>query len=233
MKKLKYFLVLLLSLYSIITYAIQHDNGTGPIKNGSTWYSTIVYGPYDIQDGNNLDINLSYPSNHIKFDSYRASILGGDDKKKIEIQQKVNNSWSVFYTYLIPNKNTWNNNIETNSLNPNATDIAFRRVAGDSERSIRNIYVKMAPHTKMNTTSISFLNVPLGTKQTQTIDFYSFLSGSKGIQIYAIDNNDNKTNIEGLTFSINNINVNECEKINENNFSITLTSLLMITFVSS
>ena len=161
----KCFLLILSFVFSISGYAVQTDNGTGVTKSGSTWYSTIVNGNYDIQDGNNLDVNFSYPSNHVKFDCYRAAITGGDDKKKIEVQHKVNNSWSVFYTYLLSDKKKWYTT-ETNKLDPSATAIAFRRVAGDSERRVKNIYVKMAPHTKMNTSSISFVNVPVGTTQT-------------------------------------------------------------------
>lgn len=218
----KYFLLFLSFVFSISGYAVQTDNGTGVTQSGSTWYSTIVYGNYDIQDGNNLDVNFSYPSNHVKFDCYRASITGGDDKKKIEVQHKVDNSWSVFYTYLLSDKNKWYTT-ESGSLNPNATAIAFRRVAGTSERRVKNIYVKMAPHTKMNTSSISFVNVPVGTTQTQTIDFYSFLSGGSGIQAYVIDDSNNKKDVPGLSLSKNNIGANLCEKIGENNYSITVT----------
>ena len=218
----KCFLLILSCVFSIYGYAVQTDNGTGVTKSGSTWYSTIVSGNYDIQDGNNLDVNFSYPSNHVKFDCYRAAITGGDDKKKIEVQHKVNNSWSVFYTYLLSDKKKWYTT-ESGSLSPNATAIAFRRVAGDSERRVKNIYVKMAPHTKMNTSSISFVNVPVGTTQTQTIDFYSFLSGGSGIQAYIVDGSGNQVTVAGLVLSGNNIGANLCEKIGENNYSITVT----------
>ena len=219
----RYFLLVLAFVFSICGYAIQTDNGTGVTNNGSTtWYSTIVTGNYDIQDGNNLDVNFSYPSNHVKFDCYRAAITGGDDKKKIEVQHKVNNSWSVFYTYLLSDKKKWYTT-ESSSLSPNATAIAFRRVAGDSERRVKNIYVKMAPHTKMNTSSISFVNVPVGTTQTQTIDFYSFLSGGSGIQAFVVNSSGNPVTVAGLSLSITSIGANVLEKIGENNYSITVT----------
>ena len=218
----KFFLFVLAFIFSICGYAVQTDNGTGVTQSGSTWYSTIVTGNYDIQDGNNLDVNFSYPSNHVKFDCYRAAITGGDDKKKIEVQHKVNNSWSVFYTYLLSDKKKWYTT-ESGSLSPNATAIAFRRVAGDSERRVKNIYVKMAPHTKMNTSSISFVNVPVGTTQTQTIDFYSFLSGGSGIQAYIVDGSGNQVTVAGLSLSITSIGANVLEKIGENNYSIKVT----------
>ena len=218
----KFFLFVLAFIFSICGYAVQTDNGTGVTQSGSTWYSTIVTGNYDIQDGNNLDVNFSYPSNHVKFDCWRESILGGDDKKKIEVQHKVNNSWSVFYTYLLSDKKKWYTT-ESGSLSPNATAIAFRRVAGDSERRVKNIYVKMAPHTKMNTSSISFVNVPVGTTQTQTIDFYSFLSGGSGIQAYIVDGSGNQVTVAGLSLSITSIGANVLEKIGENNYSIKVT----------
>lgn len=204
-------------------YAIQTDNGTGATKSGSTWYSTIVNKEYSIQDGNNLDINLSYPSNHVKFDCYRGAITGGDDKKKIEIQQEIDGKMSVFYTYTLGAKKEWINNVETSSLNTKATKIAFRRVSGTSERKVRNIYVRMAPHTKMNTSSISFENVPVGTTQTQTIDFYSFLTGGNSMQISIVDGSNKPANVTGLSLSRTSIGANECEKIGENNYSITVT----------
>ena len=218
----KFFLLVLAFIFSISGYAVQTDNGTGATKSGSTWYSTIVSKQYDIQDGNNLDIYFSYPSNHVKFDCYRASITGGDDKKKIEVQHQVSGSWSVFYTYLLSDKKKWYTT-ESGNLSSNATGIAFRRVAGTSERLVKNIYVKMAPHTKMNTSSISFVNVPVGTTQTQTIDYYSFLSGGSGIQAYVVDNSGNKVTVPGLTLSNSSIGVNVLEKIGENNYSITVT----------
>ena len=218
----KFFLLVLAFIFSICGYAVQTDNGTGATQSGSTWYSTIVNGNYDIQDGNNLDVNFSYPSNHVKFDCYRASITGGDNKKKIEVQNKVNGSWSVFYTYLLSDKKKWYTT-ETDKLDPNATAIAFRRVDGTSERRVKNIYVKMAPHTKMNTSSISFVNVPVGTTQTQTIDFYSFLSGSNGIQAYIVDGSGNQVTVTGLSLSITSIGANVFEKIDANNYSIKVT----------
>ena len=220
--KPRHFLLVLASVFSICGYAVQTDNGTGATKSGSTWYSTIVSKEYDIQDGNNLDVYYSYPSNHVKFDCYRASITGGDDKKKIEVQHQVSGSWSVFYTYLLSDKKKWYTT-ESGNLSSNATGIAFRRVAGTSERLVKNIYVKMAPHTKMNTSSISFVNVPVGTTQTQTIDYYSFLSGGSGIQAYVVDNSGNKVTVPGLTLSNSSIGVNVLEKIGENNYSITVT----------
>ena len=219
----KFFLLVLAFIFSICGYAVQTDNGTGATKSGSTWYSTVVSKQYDIQDGNNLDIYFSYPSNQVKFDVYRKNWTGIANNKKIEIQQQLNGSWSVFYTYTVDNHNQWYRGVETNGLSTNATGIAFRRVAGSAARYIENVYIRMAPHTKMNTSSISFVNVPVGTTQTQTIDFYSFLSGGSGIQAYIIDNNNNQVNVTGLTLSRTSIAANECEKVGENNYSITVT----------
>ena len=219
----KCFLLILASVFSICSYAIQTDNGTGATQSGSTWYSTIVSKEYDIQDGNNLDIYFSYPSNQVKFDVYRKNYTGIANNKKIEIQQQINGSMSVFYTLTVENHNQWYNGVTRDDLSTNATGIAFRRVAGSAARYIRNVYIKMAPHTKMNTESISFENVPVGTTQTQTIDFYSFLSGSKGIQAYIVDGSGDKKDVAGLKLSRTNIDANECEKVNENVYSITVT----------
>ena len=219
----KFFLLVLAFIFSICGYAVQTDNGTGATKSGSTWYSTYVSTQYDIQDGNNLDIYFSYPSNQVKFDVYRKSWTGVEKNKKIEIQQQINGSWSVFYTHTVSDNDKWYNGVTRDGLSTDATGIAFRRVAGSAARYIRNVYIRMAPHTKMNTSSISFVNVPVGTTQTQTIDFYSFLSGSNGIQAYIIDNNNNQVNVTGLTLSRTSISANECEKVGENNYSITVT----------
>ena len=222
----KYLLLILASVLSISGYAknnIQTDNGTGATKSGSTWYSTYVSKQYDIQDGDNLDIYFSYPSNQVKFDVYRKSWTGVANNKKIEIQQQINGSWEAFYTYTVSDNDKWYNGVTRDGLSTNATGIAFRRVAGSAARYIRNVYIKMAPHTKMNTSSISFVNVPVGTTKTQTIDFYSFLSGGSGIQAYVIDNNNNQVNVTGLTLSRTSIAANECEKVGENNYSITVT----------
>ena len=226
----KYLLLILASVLSISGYAVQTDNGTGATKSGSTWYSTYVSTQYDIQDGNNLDIYFSYPSNQVKFDVYRKNWTGVANNKKIEIQQQINGSWSVCYTYTVSDNDKWYNGVTTNDLSTNATGIAFRRVAGSAARYIRNVYIKMAPHTKMNTSSISFVNVPVGTTQTQTIDFYSFLSGGSGIQAYVIDNNNNQVNVPGLSLNRTSISANECEKVGENNYSITVTFNPQSTF---
>ena len=229
----KCFLLILSCVFSLCGYAIQTDNGTGATQIGGTWYSTTVAittgNGYDIQDANNLDINLSYPSNHVKFDCYRKGVTALSDNKKIEVQQKINGSMSVFYTYSLSSRNTWYTP-ETDKLDPSATAIAFRRVAGSEERYVRNIYVRMAKHTIMNTSSISFVNVPVGTTQTQTIDFYSFLSGSNGIQAYVVDGSGNQVTVAGLSLSITSIGANVLEKIGENNYSITVTFNPQSTF---
>ena len=224
----KYLLLILAAVLSISGYAVQTDNGTGATNIGGTWYSTTVAittgNGYDIQDGNNLDIYFSYPSNQVKFDCRRGSyFFAGKEAENIEVQQKINDSWSVFYTHNLPDKNTWYNNVVANNLNTSAIGIAFRRCAGDTERFIRNVYVKMAPHTKMITTSISFVNVPVGTTQTQTIDFFSFLSGSNGIQAYIVDGSGNQVTVAGLSLSITSIGANVFEKIDANNYSIKVT----------
>ena len=224
----KFFLLVLAFIFSICGYAVQTDNGTGATNIGGTWYSTTVAittgNGYDIQDGNNLDIYFSYPSNQVKFDCRRGSyFFAGKEAENIEVQQKINDSWSVFYTHNLPDKNTWYNNVVANNLNTSAIGIAFRRCAGDTERFIRNVYVKMAPHTKMITTSISFVNVPVGTTQTQTIDFFSFLSGSNGIQAYIVDGSGNQVTVAGLSLSITSIGANVFEKIDANNYSIKVT----------
>ena len=218
----KCFLLILASVFSICGYTVQYDNGTGATKSGSTWYSTIVSKQYDVQDDNNLDIALSYPSNQVKFDCWRGTVATNKNKQ-ILVDQYLNGSWSNFCTYSLNDDKTWYRNVTSDALNPNATTIAFRQYGGTSKRLIENIHVRMAPHTKMNTSSISFVNVPVGTTKTQTIDFYSFLSGNSGIQAYIVDGSGNKVTVAGLSLSITSIAANVLEKIGENNYSITVT----------
>lgn len=94
--KTKSLLLVLIAFFTCFTAnATQTDNGTGATLSNGIWYTTLVSTQYDIQDGNNLDIHLDYPSNKVSFDCRRAAITGSDDKKKIEIQHKVNGNWSV------------------------------------------------------------------------------------------------------------------------------------------
>ena len=223
MKKL-YFIIAIFAALSTTQniYAIQTDPGTGATFDGSTWWTTIVSTQYDIQDGNNLDIPLKYPSNYVEFACQRDGGTLITKNKQIEIQQNVNGSNSVFYTYTLDKQDTWYYP-STTSIDKNATQISFRRVAGSEERYIKNVKVRMATHTKMVTSSIAFTNVPVGTTQTQTIDFDSFLSGGSGIHISVVDGSKNTITIPGLSLNRTNIGKNECEKINENEYSITVT----------
>ncbi len=223
MKKL-YFIIAIFAALSTTQniYAIQTAPNTGAEKRDGTWYSIIVDDQYDIQDGNNLDVSFSYPSDYLWFDCYRKNWTGIANNKKIEVQHDATGSMTVLHTFTINDNDRWYEDLGL-GLNTNARKIAFRRVAGSASRYIKDVKVRMATHTKMNTSSISFLNVPVGTTQTQTIDFYSFLTGENGMEISIVDGNNKPATVTGLSLSRTSINKNECEKIGENNFSITVT----------
>ncbi len=217
----KYLLLILASVLSISGYAVQEVTGTAKQHDDGTWYSAILGGQYDVRKDNNLDVYLNYPSDHLIFTCWRDA-AGAGNRKVIQVDQLLGTTWSYLYEYKMEDKKE--HTLGT-ALNTSATAIAFKtKVEKITEgRYVKNIYVRMAKHTKMNTSSISFVNVPVGTTQTQTIDFYSFLSGSNGIQAYIIDNNNNQVNVTGLTLSRTSVAANECEKVNENNYSITVT----------
>ena len=215
----KFFLFVLAFIFSISGYAVQEVTGTAK-KHDGTWYSAIVNGPYDVRKDNNLNVYLNYPSDHLIFTCQRES-SGGGNKSYIQVDQLLGSNWSFVYEYKMEDRK--DHQCGT-GLDASASAIAFKnKVTVQDNRYVKNIYVRMAKHTKMNTSSISFVNVPVGTTQTQTIDFKSFLSGSSGIQAYVIDNNNNQVNVPGLSLNRTSISANECEKFNENNYSITVT----------
>ena len=225
----KCFLLILACVFSIYGYALQEVWGTAEPHNG-TWYSAkITNGPYDIQNTgfgtgkrNNLNIYFDYPSDEVTFTAWRKS--GTGDRRKIQIDQRIDESWDNYF-YTSPELTTNEKIYTASNLSASATAIAFLNLKNDvtGERKINNIYVRMAPHTKMKTESISFENVPVGTTQTQTIDFYSFLSGSNGIQAYIVDGSGKQVTVAGLSLSITSIGANVLEKIGENNYSIKVT----------
>lgn len=225
----KCFLLILSCVFSIYGYALQEVWGTAEPHNG-TWYSAkITNGPYDIQNTgfgtgkrNNLNIYFDYPSDEVTFTAWRKS--GTGDRRKIQIDQRIDESWDNYF-YTSPELTTNEKIYTASNLSASATAIAFLNLKNDvtGERKINHIYVRMAPHTKMNTSSISFVNVPVGTTQTQTIDFFSFLSGSNGIQAYIVDGSGNQVTVAGLSLSITSIGANVFEKIDANNYSIKVT----------
>ena len=216
----RYFLLVLAFVFSICGYAVKKVTGTATQYGDGTWYSAIVNGPYDVCQDNNLDVYLDYPSDHLIFTCWRDA-AGVGDRKVIQVDQLLGTTWYYLYEYKMEDKKE--HTLGT-ALNTSATAIAFKNKVKVTEgRYVKNIYVRMVTHTKMNTSSISFVNVPVGTTQTQTIDFYSFLSGGSGIQAYVVDNSGNKVTVPGLSLNRTSISANECEKVNENKYSITVT----------
>lgn len=224
------FVLLLNSIRVSATILIDGDGVSG--NKNSTWYTTTAYTNehYTISK-ENVDINLPYPSNRVEFQACAANACVGT--RTISIDHCIKGIWSnTGYTtpqlknnglgFFVQIWNAWTD-YNTELLSPEAEKVAFVDNGGTLDRYIQKIKIRMAPHTKMNTSSIAFTNVPVGTTATQTIDFYSFLSGSSGIKISVVDGNKNTINIPGLSLSRTSIDKNLCEKIKENNYSVTVT----------
>ena len=66
MKRFNLILVLVFSLLSVQS-VVAAENGSGPIKEGTTWYTTTYTSEFQLRDrwsvAHNLDINIPYPSN--------------------------------------------------------------------------------------------------------------------------------------------------------------------------
>lgn len=224
--KTKSLLFVLIAFFMMqYTSASTTDNGSGVKLDGGIWYTTWVQitdgdGHNTQKDKNNLDINLSYPSNKVDF-QFKTGGTTTNANRKMYLDIYTGSWVENHYTATVSKDKTFYD--FSSSLPTNATAIAFRSFDGSSKRFVRNIKVHMAPHTKMNTSSIAFTNVPVGTTATQTIDFYSFLSGSNGIQISVVNGSKQVITIPGLSLNHTSIGKNECEKINENAYSITVT----------
>lgn len=221
------------SLIAIIVAIViaQNAHSSIEIKNqppkqvNGTWYTAVdLGGEVDIVK-ENLNIELPYPSDYVTFYAYTTSVTNRNRIYYIDF--KKNGKWEEKYdhSYKFSDNKNWNEQGKS-SVDTDAEGLAFVTTIngiGSGKRLIRDIDIRMAPHTKMNTSSIAFSKVSVGTTATQTIDFYSFLSGSNGIQISVVDENEQPINIPELSLNRTSIGKSECEKINENAYSITVT----------
>ena len=254
MKRFQLFIlsVFIMLLWSQKTIAVsQYEYGVEKLDSG-VWYSVFTS---EKTLGENFNFYYNYPSTSFSFEAK------GSRKRNIIGQWKYHYKFNVCHSAIPNNKSAFfskNNTSENENFNwgestsyetnktsdnynnykwfnttINSTDarcIVFIK-DGDESRYIKNIKVKIAPHTKLNTTSLSF-NTAITDPATnpdgesQTIDFYSFLSGSNGIQISIVnvkDKNGNPITIDSLSLSKTSITADTLEKIGENNHSFSLS----------
>lgn len=200
-----------------ITYAAKY------VENSS--YTVLSNGYTE----NKLIINFEYPINKITYSAWLSESVTESHYIKLTAGQQIQT------TDLNNDEGPWYNKKgddyqEDKTLN--ITDQSIRSITFEAWRNgsgLKNIYLKniflyMAPHTIKNTQSLSFNTAVTDEDgETQNIDFYSFLSGSNGIQISIVDVKDAATTIEGLSLSKTSIAANTLEKIGENKHSFTLT----------
>lgn len=189
MKKINcVFILILLITFSKIEYALGQIQE--PAQTG-TWY--VIY------DTSNTDAhksdgaaawdlemttydNLKYPNiGTLSVESYVDKIWGVSSNSVLILYQTINGSETSQKTP-IEKGGQWNNEIFT--INKNATKIRFATEYNTYYRKIKNIFLPMAPHTRLTENGtinpIQLLSVPVATTKTHTIKFYSFLTKNGG-----------------------------------------------------
>lgn len=229
-------LILFFTLFGVQSVVGESTYKYGPEKpeKQSDGYYYCIYHSDEIEfGGDNVNYYFYYPA--IGNLTFRAkTTMATALKKKVNVSFGIPNTNQIkgaeenFQWSYINNTGTLSKSFEDKTISfqkPEARAIVFSRPDGGTyKRVVTDIKLRMAPHTKLNTESLSFntaLTDPDG--ETQTIDFYSFLTGSNGMTISIVDENGNPITIEGLSLSKTRVDKNVLEKIGENNYSFTLT----------
>ena len=243
-------LILFFSLLSVQSVVGESTYKYGPEKpeKQSDGYYYCIYHSGEIEfGGDNVNYYFYYPSigNLIfKAKTTMATAL----EKKINVSLGIPNTDLIkgaeenFQWTYINNTGTLSKSFEDKTITfqkPEARAVVFSRPDGGTyKRVVKDIKLRMAPHTILNTKSLAFntaLTDPDG--ETKTIDFYSCLTGSSGMtmsieNINAKDADGNNIDItKQISLSKTSIGANSLEKINEsqNNFSITFTPTTIFT----
>ena len=232
---------LLLSVI-IALFMMQYINaaidGNGTYQDGAWWYTTSAYTDgsyYELQgelsgDKPHLDINLAYPSDNVAFEAWNQGWSTGN--RNFIVDQLINNNWSNVYNKENSTNSSWNG--KSTNISNKATQIAIYHGGGNLGRRVRNIKIRMAAHTILNTKSLDFKSVPIpvGKSETKTIDFYSFLTNtSSGMSVSIVDANGNATSLDGqVTMKMGSysgtsftVKASTLEKIGSNSNSIQVT----------
>ena len=213
-------LILFFSLLSV--QSVVADDPTG-ISNNCLTFNNLktIYGDFT------LNIS-SYPCNKISFSTNLTS-AGLGSKQQIKVSSNVGNTGIFNIT-----KSSSSYNLE---ISTNATSIQIAHEYGGITREIKDIKVHIAPHTKLNTTSLTFNTSVNDTDgDIQTVSFHSFLTGASGMTISIVDANDKPTDVDGqvslvdatdgnatdgnTTDGIITYKANQLGKINEKSFQI-------------
>ena len=189
--------ILLTTIISLlaITNVIAAIDGNGVSKEGTIYYTTTAYtdGSSYYTFGDNLDINLPYPSNYVSFQACAQNASVGT--RTLSIDQYISGWSSTGYTTPTLNNNEIKNegswlrpnyvtvwkwtDYNTNKISTSATQIVFKNNGGTLSRYIRNIKVRMANHILLNTPANGSTNdlgeVEIGKSATLDVKFKSFL----------------------------------------------------------
>lgn len=219
-------------------------DGSGPIQEGTTWYTTTAYSNNTTNNdcytfGSNLDINLPYPSNFVFFEACANN--GSVGTRTISIDQYKPNDKNEFnwistgYTTPTLNNNSWNLGkakqnwdawtlYSTDKISTSATQIAFIDNGGSLSRYICKIKVRMAPHIKMSTNSLEFDFNKYGTTDTTKKDviFHSFLTAGN-LTYQVINKNDDNPNPYFKLYETKTVGNNTFSAIGDTTYNFKVT----------
>lgn len=212
-------------------YVVAAIDGNGVSKEGTTYYTTTAYtdGSY-YTFGDNLDINLPYPSNYVSFQACAQYASVGT--KTLSIDQYISGWSSTGYTTPTLNNNgskrfqqVWNawTDYSTDKISTSATQIAFKNNGGTLSRYIRNIKVRMANHILLNTPANGSTNdlgeVEIGKSATLNVKFKSFLVNNN----LTVKSNNSFFTINGNTSHTITTTADPFCSTNERKFDFTIT----------
>ena len=162
-----------------------------PEKQSDGYYYCIYHSSEIKFEGDNVNYYFYYPTTGaFLFDAKCGS--NADTNRKIKVGYGIPKEENKIYGY--EENFDWKDISTTDKLSTSYTPeidksfnessarvVTFNRPGGVFNRTIKNIKVRMAPHTKMNTTSVESFNTPLGIPDSRTISFLSCLTGSNGL----------------------------------------------------
>ncbi len=180
-------------------------------QESGIWYSYTKTKEFTFGSaGSSSDpITFDYPSSQIIFKTKHGNFFS---------------KTQYFEIHTTTNKNTYNKvgNILGNyssfkeviyNINTSVNGIKFK--GNGTIHTIKDVFIKMAPHIKLNKTSLDFGTIYVGETKDMEIDFYSFLTKNAMSASYTNNNS-------AFTFS-NLAPANQCEKIGENNYNVKVT----------
>lgn len=217
-------LILLFSLLSV-QYVVATEKTADQLIS-TTYPYTISYSGYTSKINityDNLNVNLKYPCNYLTF----TGVCNTSYDNIIRVDKFINNKWSE--QFRSSKWSQWLGEKEQpaeGNIDPNATVIAFVKIEGTATVQVKNPIFTIAPHTKLNTTSLTFnTSVNDADGDIQTVSFHSFLTGSSGMTISIVDASGQITTVNDQVSLVGTTNygANQLGKINEKSFQIKFT----------